>query len=700
MRNWKRIQASGTVKMFIVPAAVSLFTCLFLYYGILESLERLTLDLRIRAAGAGDPAPVAFASIDQNSLKALGEWPLPRGLYSRIISSILDDGARAVLVDIDFSSLGPDPEQDRQFAEYVSRSGKVVLAVQMEERITTEGAVIRNLSLPFPELADGAMALGSITFEIDNDGIIRRVPSNIDFVDTSFKPLGLVGAEIVGRQENRDIPHDALIAFSSRNLSSYPNVNIDNIMGNRFRAGTFRDRVVFLGSTTPELHDFWSTPIGVIPGMYIQASVLETGFGQSWSTRQNFPSAAVMVILVSFVFGRLIFRADWKRSTVYLAGYITLIIVASFLFSLHGVMIHVMPLLVAGLIQYPIQIIMALQRTEETLVLQRRRTDTILKFSELQDAEEAGKDTSLVPLILLRQLLGLKKITLYLEDGERRNHWRIVNVIGEGMSQQEKEPEILRDVVEKRQILYHRDEASGIVSLYVPMMTSRKVVGILCAVGPGDFTRDEENVRLILSYATQTSYSIEARELDSRIKILYSNTIRAITKALDTRDYYTSAHAELSLEYVEKFGQACGLSRFEIEALHIGTLLHDIGKIGVPDQVLSKSGKLSREEFDMMKQHPTMGYEIIRDLPLPGEVKMIVRHHHEHFDGKGYPDGLKGEEIPKLVRIFSVLDTYEALVGKRPYKASFSPEEAKQELLKNAGKQFDPEIVEKFTTIF
>lgn len=101
----------------------------------------------------------------------------------------------------------------------------------------------------------------------------------------------------------------------------------------------------------------------------------------------------------------------------------------------------------------------------------------------------------------------------------------------------------------------------------------------------------------------------------------------------------------------------------------------------------------------MIKEHPGMGYEIIRDLPLPEEVKLIVKHHHERFDGTGYPDGLEGEDIPLLVRIFSILDTYEALVGKRPYKASCSIEEARKELQEHAGTQFDPAIVKIFLTI-
>ena len=687
-------------RVFIVPVVMAIFICLALYSGFFESLEMITLDLRLRTTSAGEPAPISFTSIDQNSLKVLGQWPLPRGLYVSALENILNDGARAVLVDIDLSSRGPDPDQDSQLIEYISKAGKIVLTVQMEESILPEGAIIRNVSLPLPGLVEGALALGAITFEIDKDGLIRRMPDPIDFIDTIYPPLGLVGAELIQTGSSKDVPRNVLITFSDRNLASYPSVSFNNVLTGKFRPGIFADRIVLMGATSPDLHDFWSTPIGVIPGMFIQASVLETGLNRSWSKRQGFGSAAFSILLVSLLMGRLMSRANWMRGALYLLGYLFLLIVATAALSFFHFMIHFTPLLILGLIQYPVQIALNLRKVEESLDLEKRKTDTILKFSEMRDVEEAGKKAYLVPLVLLRQVLGLKKIILYLQDDEDKTGWRAENVTGDGKGHEKFSKMILVEAVKSGQMVFDRDTTSGTVSVYVPMMTTRKTVGVLCTEASPDFMDDEDNVRLLLSYATQASYYIEASQLDSQVKVLYSNTIRAISKALDTKDYYTSAHSELSLEYVEKFGNACGLSRLEIEALHIGTLLHDIGKIGVADSILSKQGRLTSEEFDSIKEHPVMGYEIIRDLPFPEEVKMIVRHHHEYYDGSGYPDGLKGDEIPKLVRIFSILDTYEALTGKRPYKKAHNADSARSILLESAGTQFDPQLAELFTSIF
>lgn len=169
-----------------------------------------------------------------------------------------------------------------------------------------------------------------------------------------------------------------------------------------------------------------------------------------------------------------------------------------------------------------------------------------------------------------------------------------------------------------------------------------------------------------------------------------------MSRALDSKDQYTSAHSELSVDHVERFGRECGLGREEIESLHVGALLHDIGKIGVPDKILAKEDNLSGEEYEIIRRHPVIGSDIVRSLPLPENVKMIIKHHHERYDGSGYPDGLSGEEIPLLVRIFSILDVYEALVGFRPYRTPLDIKSAANLLREGSGTQFDPELVEIF----
>ena len=258
------------IRCVVVPLVVAVVVVTLFLLGILEEMELLILDLRLRTFAGGTPPPVTFAVIDHNTLIKLGRWPIPRGLYALVLEKIMDDGARMVLMDIDFSSIGPDPAEDRELIQFVKNVENLVLAVQMEERKIPEGALIRNVSLPMVGLLEGASSLGSITFEVDPDGVIRRVPEPIDFIDRMYHPMGVVGARAVDSDVPLHYPDGALINMSDENLRSLPVVSLEKIIDDQFTPGIFRDRIVLMGAITPELHDFWLTPIGVVPGVYIQ----------------------------------------------------------------------------------------------------------------------------------------------------------------------------------------------------------------------------------------------------------------------------------------------------------------------------------------------------------------------------------------------------------------------------------------------
>jgi len=148
--------------------------------------------------------------------------------------------------------------------------------------------------------------------------------------------------------------------------------------------------------------------------------------------------------------------------------------------------------------------------------------------------------------------------------------------------------------------------------------------------------------------------------------------------------------------YAVEIGKMFNVDGEKLEKLYWAGLLHDIGKIYVPQVILNKTDKLNESEFDVVKIHPVKGYELVREIDGFEDVALWIRHHHERWDGKGYPDGLKGEEIEFEARILCVADSYQAMRSDRPYKKGKTVEESIQELLRNAGRQFDPVIVKKF----
>ena len=189
-----------------------------------------------------------------------------------------------------------------------------------------------------------------------------------------------------------------------------------------------------------------------------------------------------------------------------------------------------------------------------------------------------------------------------------------------------------------------------------------------------------------------------------RLKALYDNldsadqVIFSLAAAVEAKDAYTERHTHRVAETARHVGEKMGLSERALDALYRGGIIHDIGKIGVPDAVLLKPGPLDARELASMRMHPIIGESIVRPLRSGASLLPIIRHHHEHFDGGGYPDGLARRAIPHLARIVAVCDAYDALVTDRPYRRAKSVDEAIAILNDGAGHQWDPEAVEVLTS--
>jgi putative nucleotidyltransferase with HDIG domain len=191
----------------------------------------------------------------------------------------------------------------------------------------------------------------------------------------------------------------------------------------------------------------------------------------------------------------------------------------------------------------------------------------------------------------------------------------------------------------------------------------------------------------------------EERHQAERLRRSYMATVRALANAVEARDAYTGKHAERVAAYGLELARALGLPVFEQPEIEFGFLLHDIGKVAVPDAILYKPGPLTNEERALMSQHPVIGAEIIRGIEFLGEAALVVRSHHEHWDGGGYPDRLVGEEIPITARVFAVADVLDALTTARPYRPAASFADARQMILAEGAKQFDPAVLRAFESV-
>jgi HD-GYP domain-containing protein (c-di-GMP phosphodiesterase class II) len=191
----------------------------------------------------------------------------------------------------------------------------------------------------------------------------------------------------------------------------------------------------------------------------------------------------------------------------------------------------------------------------------------------------------------------------------------------------------------------------------------------------------------------------EERGLTQQLTRSYRATVRALSNAVEARDAYTGKHAERVAAYGIEIARAVGLPRPDAPEMEFGFLLHDIGKVAVPDAILYKPGALTSEERALMARHPAIGAEIIGGIEFLAGAAQVVRSHHERWDGMGYPDGLAAEQIPIAARVFAVADVLDALTTDRPYRPSFPLHQARTMIAQEAGSHFDPQVVEAFKAI-
>ena len=225
---------------------------------------------------------------------------------------------------------------------------------------------------------------------------------------------------------------------------------------------------------------------------------------------------------------------------------------------------------------------------------------------------------------------------------------------------------------------------------------SGEVYGTFCCVShePNHDLRERDvQFMRVLARLIGDQLQRDAREVDERRLAMTAGNVTALLAALEARDGYTQAHSSAVVALATVVGRQLGLAEGALVDLENAALLHDIGKIGIPDAILRKPGRLNDEEWDEMRRHPEIGEQIVASMGPLAHLAPVIRAEHERWDGTGYPDGLKGEEIPLASRIVFVCDAYHAMTSDRPYRKAMSHEDALAELSRYAGRQFCPVTV-------
>lgn len=236
--------------------------------------------------------------------------------------------------------------------------------------------------------------------------------------------------------------------------------------------------------------------------------------------------------------------------------------------------------------------------------------------------------------------------------------------------------------------------------LLIPLLSKGELIGVIEAINSFNGTFNAEDIHFGQAIANQMTMSLENYFLFEKLQNQFIQVVEALADAIGKKDAYTGGHTKRVKKFSEMIGREMNLPFEDMNNLRLAAVLHDIGKIGIEDKILKKKSPLTVEEFEVMKNHPMLGFEILGHIESLSAVVDGMRFHHERPDGKGYPFGLKGDEIPVCAMIISVADTFDAMISTRPYRKGLPPMVAWEEILSQKGTQFSSEVVDAFDRAF
>jgi HD-GYP domain-containing protein (c-di-GMP phosphodiesterase class II) len=261
-------------------------------------------------------------------------------------------------------------------------------------------------------------------------------------------------------------------------------------------------------------------------------------------------------------------------------------------------------------------------------------------------------------------------------------------------------PRIVNDTRDDEDSNESRNEVAGVVPrsvICVPLVINRKVAGAIEVLNKLDGNNFNDNdAHTLAGMANSAALTIENIRLNENLLYSYKDTVQKLVSLFDVRESTAGKHSKRVAEYALMAATKLSLSDDEKKVIEYAAILHDIGLLSVPESVLNKSGKLTRAEWDMIRAHPVIGYNLLRGIPSLNQVSKLILYHHERFDGKGYPCGLKGDTIPIGARVIAVADAFDSMTVKHSYRAAMSPRDALAEIGKCAGSQFCPVVAKVF----
>ncbi len=673
--------------------------------------------------GPGRSADVVIVAIDNNSLEKIGPWPWPRYRYARMIDSVTKAGARAIGLDLllDHPGLG-DPD----LAATLAISKKVVLATYTRENAgqlkKRAGLVVEHLELPLDILAQEAKSLGHIALLQDSDGVVRRLPAFVTDAHRGFPAFGIAVAALSEQvEENQMLLAPTGLKIGTMHIpldrdgclwigyqggpGTFPTVSAADVIRGEVPRDIFQGKVVLIGVTATGLADFWTTPfatVGGMPGVEVHANVVQAILNKDIradAPAVSVPFSAVLAGLTAGLLGE--FSPAIASLGLTLFGMAVIWWLGAVVFLFLGLIPQIGPVFFAWGGGLAAALSSKAWTYRKGLLSQEEHLSTLSVLSRHPSLNELPRlladltDAEVVIGIFHRPNGGQAEVVL--SSGNQ--------VLVQGLEDIAKDLSDALDPKDASEFLERQTRRHKGVWLCVPIPGGKDVKGhYLLGRSRGKRFSPEEH-RRISDFAEHTGLLLENRDLLEQIRKSDISTLQILLTTIRQKSPHLLRHSMQVADLGKRLAEKMGLDRDTAERIHQAGLLHDLGLVGLPDRILLKTRGLNTEERAWIETHPSLAADMLESAPSLSSLSPAVRHHHERYDGKGYPDGLAGREIPLEARILAVAEAYVTISGSPsgPPSGTSSDHTRQQaalgEIELHTGSQFDPEVVQALVSL-
>ncbi len=681
-----------------------------------KRLEFICLDSWSRLATSNTSSDIVLIAIDENSLEHGGPWPWKRSRYARLVDYAANSNAKVVALDLLLDRPRPsDPALSRALKEKPTAL-PVYTPDKGGHKLAGYGLFVEKIKVPPQELSQAASALGHVTLVYDDDGTIRRIPAFVSDSRATYPAFGVVLAALwqgIDVKEaiispghlyldGLDIPldRDGFFYIGYRGgPGSFPRVSAIDVLNGDIPAEIFRNKLVLIGMTSPGLADQWTTPFasqGGMTGLELIANVAQSILDKR--VPQKIPPVAIIFLIVALgLLGGFTGQATSMKLALILIVIcpLALWIIGALSFILLQKIITIPPLAAAWLMAlFGATTMKAIGYRHEM----RHQANRIKKMSQAS-VTVCPEDLCSI----LQDITGADYAIGIFKDRANNYSCHCSGNIDDNIKEE------VQDLVKKNQTgldkavkAWTRAKAG---KWYVfPVKSDSASLGVFMVPLQGNKSLLPERIEQARGFAAHCALLMEHKMLLEQLQENCKGTLEIIMSTLEKKAPGLLDHSRQVAELAREIARRMGMDEQEVDLIYKAGMLHDLGLVGVPDYILTKKAGLTPEERVWVESHPGIGADMVAQVPQLKKCVPLIRQHHERYDGKGYPDGLAGEEICLAARILAVAETFVSIMSK---KFDQNPgadlaklkEETLSELRRCAGTQFDMKVVQALLDI-